>query len=146
MRFEPTHEISVPNPVVTVKNQMPNACNLCHTDKSVNWAITSSKKFWSERFRDAEISKDGQFNLPEGVRGLSLSDPFLRALAADSLRKHANPNCAASSLFEASRTENFPLVNYFLLSTPGSDESVFPKNSHPVNSSSNDKNFCKSDK
>jgi len=40
-RFTRTHEISVPDPALTAEKQIPNACNLCHTDKSVNWAIAS---------------------------------------------------------------------------------------------------------
>ena len=89
-RFVRTHEISVPNPVLTVEKQIPNACNLCHTDKSVNWAIISSTKLWSERFRNAKVSPDKQFNQPESIKMLHSTDPFLRALAADSLRKHHN--------------------------------------------------------
>lgn len=56
LRFQRTHEISVPDPALTAEKNVPNACNLCHTDQSVNWAITSSKKFWSERFQNAPIS------------------------------------------------------------------------------------------
>ena len=89
-RFVRTHEISVPNPVLTVEKQIPNACNLCHTDKSVNWAIASSAKLWSERFRDVKTSPDKQFNQPEGWRNLLSNDPLTRVLATDSLRKNSD--------------------------------------------------------
>lgn len=114
MRFTRTHEISVPNPVLTAEKQIPNACNLCHTDRSVNWAIASSKQFWAERFRAAETSSDKQFDRPEGVRALSSNDAFRRALAADSLRKHSDANWSAPFLREAYQTENSSLVRYFL--------------------------------
>lgn len=114
MRFTRTHEISVPNPMLTVKEQMPNACNLCHTDKSVNWAIASSKKLWSERFSDGKVSTDKQFDQPESARLMSSNDAFLRALAADSLQKHSDSNRSAPFSSAAFQTEPSPLVNYFI--------------------------------
>ncbi len=114
MRFSRTHEISVPNPFLTVEKQVPNACNLCHTDKSVNWAIASSKQLWAERFRNAAAVSDRQYDEPEGVRALSSNDAFLRALAADSLRKHSNTSQSASFLSEAYRTKKSSFVRYFL--------------------------------
>ena len=125
MRFTRTHEISVPNPVLTVEKQIPNACNLCHTDESANWAITSSKKLWAERFRDAEISTDRQFDQPESVRALSSDDAFLRALAADSLYKHSDLNRSAIFLNEAYQAEKFPLVNYFLANALKTENASF---------------------
>lgn len=80
LRFQRTHEISIPDPALTVKKNVPNACNLCHTDQSVNWAITSSKKLWSERFREVQTSTDKQFDLPESIRSQSSSDSFFRLL------------------------------------------------------------------
>ncbi len=126
-RFTQTHEISVPNPSLTIEKQVPNACNLCHTDESVNWAIRSSKKLWSERFRDAEISPDKQFDQPESLRALSSNDAFLRTLAADSLRKHSNFKWSAPFLFEVSRTEEFPFVNYLLINALKTENTNFQK-------------------
>ncbi len=114
MRFTRTHEISVPDPVLTVEKQIPNACNLCHADESVNWAIASSKKLWSERFRDAETSPDERFDQPEGIRALSSGDDFLRALTADAIRKHSGSEHFDFNLSEYSRTEKSPLVRYFI--------------------------------
>ena len=114
MRFVRTHEISVPNPVLTVEKNVPNACNLCHTDQSANWAIASSKKLWAERFLDAEISPDKQFDQSETLRNLSSDDAFMRALAADALRKHSDFKWSAPFLFEAYQSENSPLVKAFL--------------------------------
>lgn len=79
LRFQRTHEISVPDPVLTVKKNVPNACNLCHADRSVNWAIASSKKLWSERFRDARISNEKQFDQPEFIRSRSTADSFFQS-------------------------------------------------------------------
>jgi len=92
LEFQRTHEISIPNPELTVTKNIPNACNLCHTDKSVNWAILQTKTLWSENFRDAKISNDLQFNEAEGIRGIVAGDAFTRALWADILKKHASPD------------------------------------------------------
>ncbi len=114
MRFTRTHEISVPNPALTVEKQIPNACNLCHTDQSVNWAIASSVKLWTERFRDSKTSSDVQFDQPEAVRLLSSKDNFLRALAADAVKKHSVSHQPAPYFLEAFQSEQIPLVRYFL--------------------------------
>lgn len=114
LRFVPTHEISVPNPALTAAIETPNACNLCHSDRSVNWAIDASKKLWPERFRSAKVSADRQFDRPEGLRLLASHDPFLRALAADSMRKHSKINWASVYLRQAEQNEQSELVRYFL--------------------------------
>lgn len=87
LRFQRTHEISIPDPALTVKKNVPNACNLCHTDQSVNWAIVSSKKLWSERFREAQISTERQFDQPEYIRSQSF-DNFFQNLLIDSSSKN----------------------------------------------------------
>lgn len=114
MRFARTHEISVPDPLLTAEKQVPNACNLCHTDKSVNWAIASSRKLWTQRFFNAEPLSDKQFDQPEAVRWLSSDDAALRALAANSIKKHSPLKWSAPFLFEAYQTEKSPLVKRFL--------------------------------
>lgn len=87
LRFQRTHEIGIPDPALTVKKNVPNACNLCHTDQSVNWAILSSKKLWPEHFLDSEISTDKQFDKPEYIRVRALNDSFLKALMNSALQK-----------------------------------------------------------
>ena len=68
MAVHPSHEITVPAPSLTVTDGMPNACNQCHLDRSVNWAIRESKRLWPERYGAATASGDSQFELPEGPR------------------------------------------------------------------------------
>lgn len=114
MTFHPTHDISVPNPQLTVEKNVPNACNQCHVDKSVNWAIDATKNLWaSNRFANAQKSSDAQFNQPEAVRMLFAGDALARALAADALTKHSDANWAAPFLSEAFANENYPIVRFF---------------------------------
>lgn len=125
-RFVATHEISVPNPRLTVEQQVPNACNLCHTEQSVNWAIASSKELWAERFRGIEISRDRRYDQPESLRALTSDDALTRALAADARRKHPTGDRTAPLLFEVLKTEKLPLVVHFLNAALGRDTSNSP--------------------
>ena len=119
LEFQKTHEISIPKPELTALKAVPNACNLCHTDKSVNWAITNTKTLWTEHFRDAEISNDPQFDEAEGIRALFAGDAFTRALAADTLTKRSAPEWFTPFALEAFEDENYPIVRYFLTNALG---------------------------
>jgi tetratricopeptide (TPR) repeat protein len=43
------HSFSIPDPKLTQEFGVPNACNQCHTDKDVNWAIAANQKFYGEK-------------------------------------------------------------------------------------------------
>jgi predicted CXXCH cytochrome family protein len=111
-----THDISVPDPQLTHSQQVPNACNQCHLDRSVNWAVTESKRLWPERFSQARTSPDSQFDLPEGPRSLMAGDALARALAAEALvgGGPGKPEAAwtAPWLVEALR-DDYPIIRFF---------------------------------
>jgi predicted CXXCH cytochrome family protein len=112
MEFHKTHQISNPQPILTATKSVPNACNQCHVDQSVNWAIAETKKKWFG-YKDTEIVTDKQFNEPEGVRGLFAGDALTRALMADAMLKHGDANWFSPYLAEAFADENYPIVRYF---------------------------------
>jgi len=116
MSIHPTHEITSPSPQLTATGSVPNACNQCHLDKSVNWAIIESKRLWPEKYLAAETSKDGQFDLPEGPRSLFAGDALTRALAAEAMGGGGpvkpDAQWAAPYLLEAF-TDNYPIVRFF---------------------------------
>lgn len=116
MSFHPTHEISVPDPQLTAAQSVPNACNQCHLDKSVNWAIAASQRFWPRRFANAAPGQDETFNLPEGPRALFMGDALTRAMAADAMGgggpMKVDPQWAAPYLLEAF-SDNYPIVRFF---------------------------------
>jgi hypothetical protein len=116
MSVHPTHEITVPDPALTAAQAVPNACNQCHLDRSVNWAIAASREFWPRRFANAMPSADAQFNQPEGARALFAGDALTRALAAEALGGGGpgkpDPNWAAPLLLEAF-TDDYPIVRFF---------------------------------
>ncbi|MEW6129869.1 MAG: cytochrome c3 family protein [Acidobacteriota bacterium] len=116
MSIHPTHDITVPNPQLTISQSLPNACNQCHLDKSVNWAIAQSRSLWQTKFFNLENHPDKQFDIPEGVRGLFSGDALTRGLMAESLGGGGNPHIdwrwSAPYLVEA-LTDNYPIVRYF---------------------------------
>jgi hypothetical protein len=116
MSFHPTHEITVPDPHLTATQAVPNACNQCHLDKSVNWAISASKQWWPGRFSNAKLGVDNQFNFPEGPRALFAGDALTRALAAEAMGgggpMKLDANWANPFLIEAF-ADNYPIVRFF---------------------------------
>ncbi|HJQ22711.1 MAG TPA: cytochrome c3 family protein [Blastocatellia bacterium] len=116
MTFHPTHDITVPRPELTAAQGVPNACNLCHLDRSVNWAMREAKRLWPDRYRMIEPSTDAQFDLPEGPRMLFAGDALTRALAAEAMGGEGmmkpDPQWATPYLVEAF-ADNYPIVRFF---------------------------------
>jgi predicted CXXCH cytochrome family protein len=116
MSVHPTHDITVPDPRLTVTSAVPNACNQCHLDKSVNWSIESARRLWPSRFATAQVSEDAQFNLAEGPRALFAGDALIRAVAAEALGgggpMKPDPRWAGPFLVEAFN-DNYPIVRFF---------------------------------
>jgi hypothetical protein len=116
MAIHPTHEISVPDPRLTVTHAKPNACNQCHLDKSVNWAIASVRDLWPGRFGTTRTSGDAQFDVPEGPRALFAGDALQRAIAAEAMGagrpSTIDPAWARAFLIEAF-ADDYPIVRFF---------------------------------
>jgi predicted CXXCH cytochrome family protein len=130
MAVHPTHDITIPNPQMTATQAVPNACNQCHLDKSVNWAIAESKRLWSSRFSTLEIHSDKQFEIAEGARALYAGDALARALAAEALSGGgpAKPDerWALPFLLEA-LNDNYPIVRYFAANGLAKIDAKLPK-------------------
>jgi Flp pilus assembly protein TadD len=43
------HGFTIPDPLLTREHGVPNACNRCHTDQSVDWAVEQAEKFYGEK-------------------------------------------------------------------------------------------------
>jgi hypothetical protein len=116
MSFHPTHEITNPDPELTAKEGVPNACNQCHLDRSVNWSIEEVKELWPTHYNGARLSDDEQFSFPEGPRALFAGDALVRSLAANLLAGNGpnkpDPLWASPFLVEA-LADNYPIVRFF---------------------------------
>lgn len=111
MSIHPTHEITVPDPQLTATQAVPNACNQCHLDRSVNWSIEAVRKLWPSRFASVSRSSDTQFDQPEGPRSLFTGDALTRALAAEALGNH--DSAWAGPFLAEAFTDNYPIVRFF---------------------------------
>lgn len=113
MSFHKSHQISIPKPALTAEKNVPNACNQCHVDKSVNWAIEKTKENWTN-YKDTQTSADKQFNESEAIRNLFAGDALTRGLAAYAINKNGDINFFAPYLVESFAHENYPIVRYFV--------------------------------
>ncbi len=43
------HGFTIPDPLMTKHLAIPNACNRCHTDKDVDWAVTATETWYGDR-------------------------------------------------------------------------------------------------
>ncbi len=84
------HSFRVPQPHLTTKLEIPNACNRCHTDHDAAWATAALEKWYPDspsRYPHSQIFADARANRPAAVSGLAAiaNDPaqteILRATA-----------------------------------------------------------------
>lgn len=69
------HSFRVPRPDISVEiENIPNACNLCHTDKNATWAMGSMKKWYGKipkgKQNFAHALQDLRNNMKEAPKGL----------------------------------------------------------------------------
>jgi len=51
MQRHPRHDhgFTIPDPLLTKQFNVPNACNKCHTDKTTDWALEATQKWWGDK-------------------------------------------------------------------------------------------------
>jgi hypothetical protein len=109
-----SHEIHSPSVSATLATGRPNACNLCHLDKSLGWAATTLTEWYgipgpSELSESRGLSRDEQ-GIAASILWLLSGDAGQRALTAWALSwEHAR---------EASGTEWMPPLLAHLLEDP----------------------------
>ena len=50
--FRRDHSLRIPRPDISKVTDAPNACNACHTDKSVDWAVENTTKWYGAKKQD----------------------------------------------------------------------------------------------
>lgn len=53
-----THTIFSPTLTVSIEQNGPNACNLCHLDRSIDWTLKYLREWYGRRYNDAEIARN----------------------------------------------------------------------------------------
>ncbi|MBX7246675.1 MAG: hypothetical protein K1X53_14355 [Candidatus Sumerlaeaceae bacterium] len=84
MSWHPTHEIKTPDPVHSAEFKKPDACTVCHTDKSLQWAEARVRDWWPKEGRTT-AALAAEFATPEIPRALFAGDAVYRTLAAQRL-------------------------------------------------------------
>ena len=80
-----SHRISSPTDGRMYSAGAPNACNLCHLDRSVLWTTWQIERRWGFKLNPNDLWKEqygGALNGPAGLRWLKHSQPITRLAAA----------------------------------------------------------------
>ena len=80
-----THHISSPTDAAMLAAGAPNACNLCHLDKSLRWTLGELERGYGKRLRPQaswSAAYPGGLDAPVGVAWLHSSDSAVRLIAA----------------------------------------------------------------
>jgi len=114
------HSISIPAPENTVRFQIPNACNVCHTNHDAKWALRQTKQWYGDGSGQKYVRRAEAFSraragdrasIPELI-GI-LSDPsegsVLRANAAGHLSRFSD-DARVLKAMEAALADPDPLV------------------------------------
>lgn len=108
-----SHRIEAPDPAANARDARPDACTLCHADRSRAWAITASKGRAPEATDDATHDATSGAEIPEVTRMLLAGDPIERAVAAHALGSPASPAPVAPRvglLLDAMLADDYPAV------------------------------------
>jgi hypothetical protein len=102
-----THRISAPVEEAMVSSGSPNACNICHLDKSTRWAIEELKAGWGRRlpFPSGTVTASVHLEQPAGKLWLSSPHPATRLIATQA---HARSPLGKANLTEVMDALNDP--------------------------------------
>jgi predicted CXXCH cytochrome family protein len=86
-----THMIYSPTRADMLQANHPNACNLCHTDRSIDWTLDYLKKWYAKSYDEREISLHyHDRNESVAIGWLSSQEQSVRLVAADALIRSRN--------------------------------------------------------
>ncbi len=114
------HGMTIPDPLLTKELSIPNACNRCHTEKSVEWAIASADACYTNKMnrptrdRARVIAAAQSADKSAEASLIALLDsgresPYWRAVEANLLWQFSDGASARFALIHALRDEH-PLV------------------------------------
>nr|MBA3455994.1 hypothetical protein [Deltaproteobacteria bacterium] len=81
-RFVRTHRISSPTNPKVLATAGPNACNLCHLDRSIAWTVDELRREFEVRLDPQGWKSYGDPETPVGEVWLTSAEPALRLIAA----------------------------------------------------------------
>lgn len=88
-----THMIYSPTRADMIEANHPNACNLCHTDRPINWTLEHLKEWYGRTYDDGRIAANyGNRTQPVAIGWLESGVPAVRLVAADALTRRRDRN------------------------------------------------------
>jgi tetratricopeptide (TPR) repeat protein len=94
------HGFTIPDPLLTKEHGIPNACNRCHQDKDVDWALAATERWWGDKMnrrtrQRAQImakARQGDGAAVDGLLGVLAGDdvPYWKASAIQLLERWLN--------------------------------------------------------
>ncbi|MEO1970117.1 MAG: cytochrome c3 family protein [Pirellulaceae bacterium] len=83
-----THMIFSPTQPQMIEANQPNACNMCHVDKPIDWTLGRLSEWYGREYDTAKIAaSDGLPNAAAGISWLHSSDQSVRLIALDALAR-----------------------------------------------------------
>jgi hypothetical protein len=118
MEIHRSHHIEIPDPAADAANARPNACTLCHTDRSLAWAEQETARLWQRPARPVERADGLPADVVDGLARLHAGDPVERAVMAVALGRSAergqlaDPAAWRQHLLQA-LADDYPAVRRF---------------------------------
>jgi Tfp pilus assembly protein PilF len=121
--YRPDHSFRLPRPDLSVKLEVPNACNRCHIDKTAQWSDETITKWYGpgRRAHYATLIDEGRKQTPEArddlirLAGDSLYPVIVRATALSLL--NAYPGEDTAKAFERALMDGEALLRRTALDT-----------------------------
>lgn len=140
------HSLRIPRPDLSDRLKSPNACTLCHADKSNRWAAGWCRTWYGDPLRHGKpyglVFWAGRRSYPEALPELLLMaedpelPPMVRATAISLLQNYQDP--AVYPLLRENLSDPDPLIRYAAISVLEVADAAevmdlaFPKLSDPV--------------
>lgn len=121
MQRHPRHDhgFTIPDPLLTKQFNIPNACNRCHTDKDVDWALQATEKWWGRKMerrtrQRAQViarARQGSEEAKDGLLALVAGDeiPYWKASATLLLERWLHEPRVSETVIGQTRHDH-PLV------------------------------------
>ena len=98
-----THMIFSPTRTDMIQANHPNACNLCHTDKPIDWTLDAFKKWYGKTYDEKALARTyPRRSEPAALGWLASEQESVRLVAADALTRTKN-RTALPQLLNATR-------------------------------------------
>jgi predicted CXXCH cytochrome family protein len=118
LAIHPSHRITSPDPARAWRYEMPEACTLCHTNRTAAWAAAEVAREYGHAM-PVDRPRDPSFDVAENIRALLGGDVVQRAVAANALAQDASYTTDAESRLWAvpfllvAMEDRYPALRHF---------------------------------